>query len=77
LPRQSLRLPSPLFALGSALEAVRFPGVHDVKMRPPKLSLPARPPQHRHRLIRIVDPHYDARMIAAQRCVDVPDPLHE
>jgi len=56
---------------------MRFPDAHDVKMRPPKLSLPARPPQHRHRLIRIVDPHDDARMIAAQRCVNVPDPLHE
>jgi hypothetical protein len=48
LPHQPPRLPLPLFALNPGLEAVRFPGVHDMKMRPPKVSFPACPLKGRH-----------------------------
>ena len=48
VPHQPARLPLPLFALDPGLEATRFPGGHDVKMRPPKLSLPACPPKGRY-----------------------------
>ena len=48
LPHQAPRLPLPLFALDPGLEATRFPGIHDVKMRPPKPSFPACPPQGPH-----------------------------
>jgi hypothetical protein len=45
---QPAGLPLPLFALDPGLDATRFPGVHDVKMRSPKVSFPAGPPQGRH-----------------------------
>jgi hypothetical protein len=48
VPHQPARLPLPLLALNPGLETTRFPGVHDVKMRPPKLSFPACPPKGRH-----------------------------
>jgi hypothetical protein len=48
LAHQLPRLPLPLFALNPGLGAVRFPGVHDVKMRSPKLSFPACPLKGRH-----------------------------
>ena len=48
LAHQPPRLPLPLVALDSGLGAVRFPGVHDVKMRSPKLSFPACPLKGRH-----------------------------
>ena len=47
-PHQPPGLPLPLFALDPGLEATRFPGGYDVKMRPPKLSFPACPPKGRH-----------------------------
>jgi hypothetical protein len=43
LAHQPARLPLQLFALDPGLGAVRFPGVHDVKMRSPEAELPGLP----------------------------------